>query len=655
MTQGFDLDLITQFSRSLAKKKVGIEEFCESDEFCNKPLFPRQRALLKIIFLEELNGYEEDVLTEWINSTDNGGEVRIAPKVRERIQILREKGYDHFTTVQLVQGRRSGKGYMTGAAIAKRIYDLIQMEDPAKEFEVARGENIYFSIVADSQDQAKKYQFKDARNWILDCIPLQDYIGQPLAESISVYTPADLRRVQLLKDKRVNADKALASLRIEAFAKNARTIRGSASIVLVFDEMAHITPGESHISDEELFKAAEPSLAQFRQHAMIFANSSPYTKIGKFYSLYEQAMAIDNEEILYPTIFMIQSPSWEMYKDFERENKFRNALVFSPDDNRPESYELKLKEKANPESFKVEYRAQFAEIINAFLDPNKVDQMFDPINTLNVVGRYLEPKISGIIDHQYKAHGDPSSTGANFGFAIGHVEMMDEVHPMTGEILKAPHVIFDLIDAFYPEDFDNKTIDWLEIMPIFSQYINDFRPVEFTFDQFNSNAPIQMLQADAQRQGVWETNIFVKPGTVPQNRRRAMNFKAALNLGRVHAPHPSLISMDNSRNSIDLVRNELKFLQEKNGRIDKQEIGPVQTKDMADCVMEVVDFLIGDTVLMDTMLFGGSPQFGSQGGYSLTRENANSSPFDAFYAGNRRPSGYNPALGIKRSQGRGYR
>jgi len=39
-------DLISQFGRSLVRKKVGIVEFCESDEFCNMPLYPRQRVLL---------------------------------------------------------------------------------------------------------------------------------------------------------------------------------------------------------------------------------------------------------------------------------------------------------------------------------------------------------------------------------------------------------------------------------------------------------------------------------------------------------------------------------------------------------------------------------------------------------------------------------
>lgn len=643
------MDLLKQFSATLVKKKVGIIEFAESDEFCNRPLYPRQKVLLKLLWLEELDGYEEDVLTEWINSYENGGDVLIAPKIRQRIEYLRENGYQHFPHIQLVLGRRSGKGYMTAASITKKLYDLIQLEDPAEHYKVARGENIYVVIAADSQDQAKKFQFKDARNWILDCEPLQEYVGDPLAESIPIYTPADLQRISGLRDKRVNADKQLASLRVEAFAKNARTIRGMASIILVFDEMAHITPGESHISDEELYKAAEPSLNQFGRDVMLFANSSPFQETGKFYKLYRQAQELhpDTMDPLYPTFFMLQAPSWEMYKDYKRSPHFKESVALpavSPDwdISIPGVIEMKQKERANPESFKVEYRSQFASVIDAFLSPDMVDRMFDPDWNFKVLGRYLHPSDGGTIEYAYKAHGDPSSTGANFGFAIGHVEHVDEIDPITEKIKRdVPHVVFDVIEAFYPEDFPNHTIDWLEIMPVFVDYINSFRPFEFTFDQFNSAAPLQMLQAEAERMGASGTMIIPKVATPTINRTRAANFKTALNLGRIHAPHPSAIQVG-GRNSIELSRLELRFLQEKSGRIDKQDIGPVQTKDVADCVMEVVDALIGNSILTEFGMLSQDVQFGAQGGYSIGGNSED--PFAHFYERDRK--GHNPAQGF---------
>lgn len=659
-----NLDLLKQFSSSLVKKKVGIVEFAESSEFCNRPLYPRQRVLLKLLFLEELDGQEEDILTEWINSTKDGGDVQISPKIRERVEYLRELNYPHFGTCQLILGRRSGKGYMTAIAIAKKIYDLIQIEDPSQYFGIAKGENIYCTIIADSQDQAKKYQFKDARNTILDCGALQEYLGQPLAESLSIYTPADLMKVKNLRDKRVNADKALASLRVEAFAKNSRTIRGNASIIVAFDEMAHITPGESHISDEELYKAVQPSMITFKEQALLFANSSPWTKTGKFFKLYTQALALDPPNIgdpVFPNMLMLKAPSWEMYKDSKKSRhqviQKSGALVVSPDWDPDLSgvLEMKAEERKNPDSFRVEYRSHFADVMDAFLNPYKIDQMYDDLYNIEIIGHRLEQKEMGTIEHVYKAHGDPSATGANFGFAIAHVEMIEEKHPITEDLMQVPHVVFDLINAFYPDDFENDTIDWLEIMPIFMEYINHFRPYEFTFDQFDSSAPIQMLQAEAQKMGAWGTNIFVKTATPGVNRNRALNFKAALNLGRVHAPSPPVGMV--GRNSLELSKNELKFLVEKNGRIEKQDIGPVQTKDIADCIMECVDALIGESLMADMALLGQGMVTGAQGGYPMTRDPSLTGPFDAWYnkdhAGDIMPHypPNSPARGIRRQHG----
>jgi hypothetical protein len=71
------------------------------------------------MFLEELTGKEEDVLTYWINGGRNGNEILISPKIRERMDYLREQNFPHFREVVLVGGRRSSKGFVTGLALSK--------------------------------------------------------------------------------------------------------------------------------------------------------------------------------------------------------------------------------------------------------------------------------------------------------------------------------------------------------------------------------------------------------------------------------------------------------------------------------------------------------------------------------------------------------
>ena len=77
-----------------------------------------------------------------------------------------------------------------------------------------------------------------------------------------------------------------------------------------------------------------------------------------------------------------------------------------------------------------------------------------------------------------------------------------------------------------------------------------------------------------------------------------------------------------------LLEQELKFLTEKNGKVEKQNIGPVTTKDLADTVMEVTVSLLesqlGRADNLDTTIAVGAP-----GGYptnSLLNPSASSLP-----------------------------
>src|ERR1035441_9769367 len=101
------VNLLDQVSANLDPKRIGIVEFSESDEFCNKRLYPRQKLLLKLMFLEELTDKEEDVLNYWIQGGRRNTEIQISPKIRERVQYLRENEFPHFREIVLAGGRRS--------------------------------------------------------------------------------------------------------------------------------------------------------------------------------------------------------------------------------------------------------------------------------------------------------------------------------------------------------------------------------------------------------------------------------------------------------------------------------------------------------------------------------------------------------------------
>ena len=298
-----------------APKNVSISEFCESSDYCDKPLFPKQRLLLKLWFLEELDNWEEDILTSWIRGNDG---VEICPMVRERIDIMREEKREHFGEIILNGGRRGAKGYLTGAAVAKKIWQTQQLPDPGKFYGIDPDKEILFSVVANKLEQARDMQFNDIASWASRCKPLQGHIPQILTESFSIHTAADLEYVRELEAKGIQVSSNFSKLVCRPLPARSSTLRGSTSMVVVFDEFAHMLGTEGAASGANCFAAAVPALRQFGRAGMMFLNSSPYTEIGQFFEEYEKSMMLDGSRPAYPEMFFIKFASWDLFSDWDK-------------------------------------------------------------------------------------------------------------------------------------------------------------------------------------------------------------------------------------------------------------------------------------------------------------------------------------------------
>lgn len=617
------LDLLDQVENSLTINRVGIEEFAESDQFCDKPLYPRQKLLLKLIFLEELTGHEEDALNYWIKGGRNGSEITISPNIRERITYLREHGYNHFREIVLVGGRRSSKGFCTGMAMAKVMYDTLQLQDPGRYYGIDPDKDIYFSCVAGSEAQAKEFQYADFSSTVESCKAFEPYVLKSLETEMRIATPEDIRRINQRKARGVKLDKDIAKLRGKALAANAGTLRGSATMALAIDEMAHMIAGESKASADLVYNAATPALDQFGKDGIIFCNSSPYSKVGMFYERHLNALvpfdpnyapgeAVSKQAVNGSPLGMtLQYPSWALFEGYQVDKRWRKAITVSADWDRDEKNEdgtdkwseddkaqmtiARADEAANPETYKVERRGKFAEVTDAYLNPTMVDRAFQGVpNGFNDLQQRVLVQLDtnwgeGAINlYKYKFHLDPSSTTAGFGFAIAHLEYHDDI---KGD--PEPHVVFDLVKRWNPKEFPGETIQWATVINEILSYAEIFRPYEITFDQFQSAEPIQTLNYALMDRGIEGINVYEKTATLERNWYRCETFKTALNHGLVHCP--------NDTEDAELASNELKFLQVRNTggrhpRVDKQEIGPVQTKDIADCIMECTEALIGNVL-----------------------------------------------------------
>jgi len=628
ITQNFDP--IGQFRQGVATGPPwqSIVDFATHKSFCGKRLYPRQMTLLKLMYLEteSMTDYDRDVIGTWTEGFKNPHTpVGVQPDIWDRITYLKANGFTHFPHIQMVMGRRASKGILGGIVGAERIAWLYSLGSWQQRFNQVPGQVAEITVVANSLTQAVTRQFRDIRNTVLNCEYLKKAVVGDKQTEFYVRTPGDEQTIAENRLSGMVTEREIATIYCKASSSVSTSGRGGTGLFNAYDEMAHMLAGTgSTKTGEEIYDAFQPSLDQFGSAAMTYIASSPFSKIGRFYELYQQgrvtmeeyntregklntssfieeaaAQDIDLEpdeisaHIAEPTFLVVQLPSWDTYLDWERSreipmrpNRTRNfprwnaPVQYAPKEfGTPDERVQYRRMRRNPDKFKVERGGQFATVQNAYLNEVMVDRMFaDP-----GWRPPLEQQQAGRLSIAYRAHGDPSRTNANFGFCIAHLENA----PEDEHGIVWPHVIIDVLHVWKPEDFPDHTIDYVAVSEQLDDYLTRFPSMtKMTYDQFNSAGLIAH-----QKRAFPNIRILEKTFTLKENQDRFEKFKSALNLGWIHSHRDSFAEEGQS-----LLELELKFLQEKNGRVDRQEIGPVQTKDLADAVMVVSTELLHESL-----------------------------------------------------------
>ncbi len=615
-------------------KRPDIIEFCLSDAYLNAPMiFPRQATLLKIIFLnyDMLNQYDFDVIGEWEESFARTGNNGISPGVLDRMKMCKDEKRPWMREVVAAIGRRGGKGHIGGICGARVAWEFVTLGNPQGAFGLHISKRLAMMVFAGKLEQARDNQWRDIYNFITNAPCFTPFIERAQSESLSIRVPNDRDRVLLMEQMGLETSLDIASIIIEPKASKSLSGRGPASFGLFFDEMAHAVQGssaDSALSIDGVYEGAKPSLDQFGMYGFMYEPSSPWQRTGKFFENFERAIEMERGIPVYYDTLMLELSSWDIYKDWERTAD--KSFELRPDVKdwceaegvvptmttkripytisligplQDYNDQMRREERANPESFAVERRGHFANVMGAYLNPESIKKMFEPWN-----GREFTMQEQGLLGTTYVAHGDPSKSGANFGFALGHREV-DEAGMY--------HAVIDYVTAWIPGDFDynNFQVDYEVVEDEIESLITRFIPSEVSFDQWNSVGTIQRLNKFVRGRGLPKhVAIYEKTATSSENWAVAETFKTALNMGLVHSPY------------FDLLDLEASFLIEKNRRVDHPTTGPVQTKDVWDAVSIVVKQLIGEQVaaLMGEMLgashLGGAWQGGTGAANSAAQE-----------------------------------
>lgn len=507
-----------------------IAEFVLSDAYMRDRLYPRQLLLLKLMFCAEhlLTDYDREVLAEWsagfepVVRSDGtvafAGSYGVQPDVLDRMRWCRDHGRGWMREVVAVIGRRGSKGHLGALAAAYILWHLLATGDPQKHFGLPVGKQLQVLVFAGKHNQAKANQFADIANALERADCFAPYLARRGADTLSLFSPAQVAAGV--------SDPSRAAIRIRAAESTPLSARGHAAPLQLFDEMAHMTAAGSNRGAEEMYSAAVPASAQFGASVFIYQASSPWQQQGQFFHNYQLGLALnaDTGSPIDPDVLVVQLPSWDLYRDWERTRG--QGLPAWPDGPLLPVQTTSLfdeqtvgaaQRRADPVNFDVEYCALWATSVSAYLRASDVDIIFEPWQ-----GQHLTMRGFGTMGHEYVAHGDPSRVNANFGFVIAH----PEGDPKTGQ----RHVVVDLIHVWRPSDYPNHTIDYRQVTQDMKDLLIAFPLHSFTLDQFNSAGLLDELhrfvRTDPRLQR--RPHVSVRFATARSNLATAESFKTAV-------------------------------------------------------------------------------------------------------------------------------
>ena len=600
--------------------------FVIGQQWADKPaLYPRQATFLKVLFLRDdlFTWYDHEVIQEWIqmfkdtNSDEEEKEDQfnsqtkgIQPDIYERIAWCKERGYKWFRELILAIGRRGSKGYMCALAMAYVLWNYLAKGNPQEFYGIVQSKQMEVMIFAGKRDQAKAHLWRDLHDVIVEseCFTGsmgRNYISKDDALTLSVYAPYDEMRMMSQAAKGIRSGQDMATFQIMPKESNPLAARGGAGFIFGFDEAAHVKTTGMTREFREVYNAAKPALDQFGTDSFTCLPSSTWEMTGMFYELWVHSLENDPArpgEPLFPNKLMLQLASWDPYKDWERAHElplfpegFEGDLGEYAGQELPrlpelkgaiQSYddEMRREETANPDTFAVERRSDWATGLDAYLNRGKIEDVFKPWEgRLLVWGPALiTEQERGPLSVSYVAHGDPSTVNHRFGWCVGHNEpdeqgmlhaVIDQVHFWDPATPNPPYVVDHTID------YDEVT-DW-----IYDHAVAMFQPTDISFDPYNVPATVHRLNKRIRKEHLQKSiMVYQTTPTLPVNWARWEVTKAAINLGLVHCyPFPDL-------------SQELKFLQKAEGvnKVVPPESGPCTTDDIADAFSHVVSKLLGE-------------------------------------------------------------
>lgn len=182
-------------------------------------------------------------------------------KLFKRLAGHREPPTEQVSELHIIASRRSGK---TDAISAVAIYLATVGVSLTNQLDkLSAGENAYISIIAPDRDQANLL-IAYIKGKLLDSPVLAPMIDRVTTDSIELN------------------NKVIIKVNTATF----RAVRGKSNLAIIIDEACFLRSENSANVDEEIYRAATPSLATLK--GMVICISSPYSRKGLMFRKYQK-------------------------------------------------------------------------------------------------------------------------------------------------------------------------------------------------------------------------------------------------------------------------------------------------------------------------------------------------------------------------------
>jgi hypothetical protein len=341
---------------------------------------------------------------------------------------------------------------MTSIIALYEAYQLIEMKNPHKKYNILDGDPITILNVAVSELQAKEAIFEKIKALVLRSPYFEKKVNKSAirTQSIRFFTQADEESNEELEKRGIPA-KYEGSIQILSGTSSANSQVGKTLACVILDEMASMIQSDtSKMSDKELYDKLKPSIATFAPYGKIICISNPLTQSGQFWELYNRSF--DDDSIL-----MFQLPTQMCNPSIDAEW-------------------LESEKQKDPETWKMQYGAEFSGgAIEPLIPQEMIDYAFER-------GAGLAKQYYGAPVTKYFAHADPALNSDMYAFAICHSEFLN-----TGQ----KKIVVDHINVWVPNPGQPVNIDAVDSYII--EMCKRFNIVSLTYDQWNSAASIQKM------------------------------------------------------------------------------------------------------------------------------------------------------------------